>query len=90
MFSTDPRYLGTAQASVVLARATVVLARRSGASQCLAQVPVILARRSPTEKLSLELGARTCLVQKNNLNATWQYLWSSFRTVSPRHSWSSR
>ncbi len=35
----------------------------------LAQISVVLARRSPTEKLAPEIGANTCLVQKNNLVA---------------------
>ncbi len=46
-----------------------VTAERLGSSHYLAQTSVILARHRPAEKLSLELSASTCLVQKNNLVA---------------------
>ncbi len=51
----------------------------------LARTSVILARRSPTEKLSLELGASTCLVQKNNLNAIARGLSASSELASERY-----
>ncbi len=40
-----------------------------GGKRQVAQASVVLARQRPAEKLSLELGASTCLVQKNNLVA---------------------